>query len=93
MKIAALHIVSAPDLATNLATTERLIDQAAADAGKGERNNSFTRNLLKAIQQPGQPIEEVFKEVRRNVTGETNGAQVPWESTSLTGFFSLRQTR
>ena len=67
--------------------------KVAADGGKGERNSPFTRNLLKAIQQPGQPIEEVFKEVRRNVTRETNGAQVPWESTSLTGFFSFRQTR
>lgn len=67
--------------------------KVAADGGKGERNSPFTKNLLKAIQQPGQPIEEVFKEVRRHVTRETNGAQVPWESTSLTGFFSFRQTR
>ena len=67
--------------------------KVAADGGKGERNSPFTKNLLKAIQQPGQPIEEVFKEVRRNVTRETNGAQVPWESTSLTGFFSFRQSR
>lgn len=64
--------------------------KVAADGGKGERNSPFTKNLLKAIQLPGQPIEEVFKEVRRNVTRETNGAQVPWESTSLTGFFSFR---
>ena len=67
--------------------------KVAADGSKGERNSPFTKNLLKAIQQPGQPIEEVFKEVRRNVTRETNGAQVPWESTSLTGFFSFRQAR
>jgi len=67
--------------------------KVAADGGRGERNSPFTKNLLRAIQQPGLPIEEVFKEVRRNVTRETNGAQVPWESTSLTGFFSFRQTR
>lgn len=67
--------------------------KVAADGVKGERNSPFTKNLLKAIQQPGQPIEEVFKEVRRNVTRETNGAQVPWESTSLTGFFSFLQSR
>jgi hypothetical protein len=67
--------------------------KVAADGGKGERNSPFTKNLLRAMQQPGQPIEEVFKEVRRNVTRETNGAQVPWESTSLTGFFSFRQAR
>jgi hypothetical protein len=39
------------------------------------------------MQKPGQPIEETFKEVRRNVSRETNGAQVPWESTSLIGGF------
>ena len=45
------------------------------------------------MQQPNLPIEEVFKEVRRNVSRETAGAQVPWESTSLTGFFSFSQER
>jgi predicted amidohydrolase len=34
MKIAALQMVSAPDLAANLATAERLIDQAAADGAQ-----------------------------------------------------------
>jgi hypothetical protein len=64
--------------------------KVAADGGRGERNSPFTKHLLRAMQQPNQPIEEVFKEVRRNVGKETNGAQVPWESTSLTGFFAFR---
>jgi nitrilase len=34
MKIAALQMVSAPDLPTNLATAERLIDQAASDGAQ-----------------------------------------------------------
>jgi hypothetical protein len=67
--------------------------KVAADGGRGERNSPFTKHLLRAMQQPNQPIEEVFKEVRRNVGKETNGAQVPWESTSLTGFFTFRQSR
>jgi len=67
--------------------------KVAADGGCGERNSPFTKHLLRAMQQPNQPIEEVFKEVRRNFGKETNGAQVPWESTSLTGFFAFRQTR
>ena len=67
--------------------------KVAADGGRGERNSPFTKHLLRAMQQPNQPIEEVFKEVRRNVGKETNGAQVPWESTSLTGFFAFRQAR
>jgi len=34
MKIAAIQMVSAPDLATNLATAERLIDQTVADGAQ-----------------------------------------------------------
>lgn len=67
--------------------------KVAADGSKGDRNSPFTKHLLRAMQQPGLPIEEVFKEVRRNVSRDTNGAQVPWESTSLTGFFAFRQIR
>ncbi len=67
--------------------------KVAADGGRGERNSPFTKHLLRAMQQPNLPIEEVFKEVRRNVGKETSGAQVPWESTSLTGFFTFRQSR
>ena len=67
--------------------------KVAADGARGQRNSPFTRHLLTVMQQPGMPIEEAFKEVRRNVSRETSGAQVPWESTSLTGFFSFRQTR
>jgi uncharacterized caspase-like protein len=67
--------------------------KVAADGARGERNSPFTRHLLTVMQQPGLPIEEAFKEVRRNVSRETNGAQVPWESTSLTGFFTFRQVR
>lgn len=64
--------------------------KVAADGPRGQRNSPFTKHLLQAMQQPNLPIEEVFKEVRRNVSRETSGAQVPWESTSLTGFFSFR---
>lgn len=67
--------------------------KVAADGPRGQRNSPFTKHLLQAMQQPNLPIEEVFKEVRRNVSRETAGAQVPWESTSLTGFFSFRQER
>jgi hypothetical protein len=61
--------------------------KVAADGSKGQRNSPFTRHLLNVIQQPGLQIEEAFKEVRRNVSRDTNGAQVPWESTSLVGKF------
>lgn len=67
--------------------------KVAADGARGQRNSPFTRHLLSVMKQPGLPIEEAFKEVRRNVSRETNGAQVPWESTSLTGFFTFQQVR
>ena len=67
--------------------------KVAADGPRGQRNSPFTKHLLQAMQQPNLPIEEVFKEVRRNVSRETAGAQVPWESTSLTGFFSFQRVQ
>jgi len=65
----------------------------ASDGARGERNSPFTKHLIKAMQQANKPIEEVFKEVRRNVGKDTNGSQVPWESTSLTGFFTFKQSQ
>ena len=67
--------------------------KVAADGAKGQRNSPYTRNLLSVMQKPGLPIEETFKEVRRNVSRETNGAQVPWESTSLIGGFYFTTKR
>ena len=67
--------------------------KVAADGAKGQRNSPFTRHLLSVIQQPGLQIEEAFKEVRRNVSRDTNGTQVPWESTSLVGKFYFTAQR
>ncbi len=49
--------------------------QVAAD-GQG-RNSPYTKHLLQALKQPNVPIEQVFKQVRRNVMAETSGEQVP----------------
>ena len=57
----------------------------AAD-GDG-RNGVFTRYLLRHIRTPGIQVEEVLKRVRMDVMAETNEGQVPWESSSLTGYF------
>jgi len=59
--------------------------QIAAD-GDG-RNSPYTRALVRSMNQPGAPIEEVFKRVRIEVMDRSNGNQVPWESSSLTGDF------
>jgi hypothetical protein len=43
------------------------------------------------MQQPTQPIEQVLKDVRRQVLLETNGEQVPWENSSLIGDFVFKR--
>jgi uncharacterized caspase-like protein len=53
----------------------------AAD-GEGA-NGLYTENLLREIGVPDAKIEDVFKRVRLHVRRQTNGAQIPWESTSL----------
>lgn len=50
-------------------------------------NGLYTQHLLANIERPGTPIEEVFKRVRLGVRLDSNGNQVPWESTSLEGDF------
>jgi hypothetical protein len=57
----------------------------AAD-GNG-RNGIYTQNLIVRMQEPGLSIEQVFKNVRKDVVGQTSSKQVPWESSSLTGNF------
>lgn len=57
-----------------------------ASDGEG-RNGFYTAKLLKYINTPGLTLEEVFKKVRIEVSGESNGRQIPWENNSLTGDF------
>lgn len=57
-------------------------------AADGEGSHGlYTRHLLEAIRQPNLKVEEVFKRVRIAVSDASDGAQVPWESSSLTGDF------
>ncbi len=63
-----------------------------ASDGDG-RNSPYTKNLVRAMQQPNKPIEQVFKEVRRAVQEETKNQQTPWENTSLSGDFYFRVQR
>ncbi len=51
------------------------------------RNSPYTEHLLKNMTKTGLPIEEVFKQVRVGVVDMTDGAQTPWETSSLTGNF------
>ncbi|MBI1207040.1 MAG: hypothetical protein GC191_07090 [Azospirillum sp.] len=60
-----------------------------ASDGEG-RNGLYTAELLKAIDQPGDAIEDIFKRVRVSVSRASGGSQTPWESSSLTGDFYFR---
>jgi uncharacterized caspase-like protein len=60
-----------------------------ASDGEGP-HGLYTAELLKAMDLPGAKVEEVFKAVRVNVIKATAGAQVPWESSSLTGDYFFR---
>lgn len=57
--------------------------------GKG-RNSPYIKYFLEAIKTPNKTIEQVFKEVRKNVQAETKNAQTPWENTSLSGDFYFK---
>ncbi|MEP1209763.1 MAG: caspase family protein [Rhizobiaceae bacterium] len=52
--------------------------------GKG-RNSPFTAALIKNLGLPGEGITKSMIKVRNAVLKETNGEQVPWDNSSLTG--------
>ncbi len=59
---------------------------AVALDGKGD-NSPFTAALANAIRQPGLQIEDVFKLTRAQVLEVTDGKQLTWDSSSITGKF------
>ena len=60
-------------------------------ASDGEGTNGlYTEHLLREIQTPEAKVEDVFKRVRLGVRLKSNGAQIPWESTSLEEDFWFR---
>jgi len=54
-------------------------------------NSPFTAALAKAIKQPGRNLTAVMIDVRRQVLAATNGRQVPWDHSALTGDFYFHQ--
>jgi hypothetical protein len=59
---------------------------AVASDGSGD-NGLYTQEFLNALSMPGLKVEEVFKQVRIEVAEASNGEQIPWDSSSLTGDF------
>ena len=58
-----------------------------AEDGSGQ-NGLYTKHLLAELEKP-VTIESVFKRVRLNVRKESNGRQIPWETTSLEDEFTF----
>jgi uncharacterized caspase-like protein len=89
--------LAAPGLALVQAPLGSMVAFSTAPGGvaldnPSERNSLYTKHLLAMMQTPGLPIELVFKQVRLGVARETGRAQVPWESSSLTGDFCFKQS-
>lgn len=59
----------------------------AADDGVGNNLGVFTKHIVEHIATPDITIEQVFKRVRGGVRKDTDGKQIPWDSSSLTGDF------
>ena len=55
----------------------------------GGANSPFTGSLARRMSAPGVPIETLFKNVRRDVLEATNGAQTPWDTSSMTANFQF----
>ena len=55
----------------------------AEDGDEKSGNGLYTQFLLQELKRPITRIEDVFKRVRLNVRKQSNGRQIPWESTSL----------
>ncbi|MCX7178372.1 MAG: SUMF1/EgtB/PvdO family nonheme iron enzyme, partial [Proteobacteria bacterium] len=51
------------------------------------RNGLYTKHLLQALDSSDSDIDKVFGLVRTGVVRDTDGAQVPWTSTSVIGSF------
>ncbi|MET3908909.1 hypothetical protein ABID59_003255 [Bradyrhizobium sp. S3.3.6] len=61
-----------------------------AEALDGNAGHSpYTQAFLNVAREPNVPIEQLFKRVRLQVNQTTSGAQIPWESSSLTSDFTF----
>ena len=60
--------------------------QTAQDGASGT-NGVFTGELVKAMAEPGMPLEQMFKRVITGVKADTHGGQQPWSEASIQGDF------
>lgn len=62
---------------------------SVASDGTG-RNGLYTERLLESLKHPDSDIDKVFRRVAADVSTLTQGRQVPWVASSLTGDFSFQ---
>jgi len=62
---------------------------SVASDGDG-RNGLYTQELLTAMRKPGMTIEQVFKEVRKNVLRQSGDRQYTWDSSNIIGDFYFK---
>ncbi|MBL7850002.1 MAG: caspase family protein [Cyclobacteriaceae bacterium] len=62
---------------------------SVASDGNG-RNGLYTQELLNAMRKPGMTIEQVFKEVRKNVLRLSGDRQYTWDSSNIIGDFYFK---
>jgi uncharacterized caspase-like protein len=55
------------------------------------RNSPFTAALARRITEPDRSLTSVMIEVRKDVLSATDGKQVPWDHSALTGEFLFHQ--
>ncbi len=60
--------------------------QSAQDGASGT-NGVFTGELVRAMAEPGVPLEQMFKRVIAGVKADTHGGQQPWSEASIQGDF------
>ncbi len=65
--------------------------EVAADGP--DRNGIFTKHLIQHMMTSNLLIEQVLKRVRIDVARQTNGRQIPWESSSLMGDFYFNSNK
>ena len=82
-------------LAEMQAPTGTFLSYATAPGGVAldglDGNSPFTKALAQRMQEPGQPIEQMFKQVRVDVLEKTGGQQTPWDASSLTSNFTFAE--
>lgn len=82
-------------LAEMQAPTGTFLAYATAPGGVAldglDGNSPFTQAVARQMSTPGQPIEQMFKQVRVEVLEKSSGRQTPWDASSLTSDFMFAE--